>query len=58
VVTIGGTLLASCRQLRADGALIDTVVCAIARPGGLLLGDLRRSRTGDDLIADNDRFAA
>ena len=34
VVTTGGALLASCRQLRADGALIDTVVCAIDRDQG------------------------
>ncbi|MEU5906159.1 orotate phosphoribosyltransferase [Micromonospora sp. NPDC047527] len=34
VVTTGGALLASCRQLRADGALIDTVVCAIDREQG------------------------
>jgi orotate phosphoribosyltransferase len=34
VVTTGGALLASCRQLRAGGALIDTVVCAIDREQG------------------------
>jgi orotate phosphoribosyltransferase len=31
VVTTGGALLASCRALRAEGAVIDTVVCAIDR---------------------------
>ncbi|MFI1276423.1 orotate phosphoribosyltransferase [Micromonospora sp. NPDC020751] len=34
VVTTGGALLASCRQLRADGAKIDSVVCAIDREQG------------------------
>ncbi|WP_405430264.1 orotate phosphoribosyltransferase [Micromonospora sp. NBC_00617] len=34
VVTTGGALLASCRQLRASGALIETVVCAIDREQG------------------------
>ncbi|MEU8169439.1 orotate phosphoribosyltransferase [Micromonospora sp. NPDC049004] len=34
VVTTGGALLASCRQLRAGGAVIDTVVCAIDREQG------------------------
>ncbi|MFG3554826.1 orotate phosphoribosyltransferase [Micromonospora sp. NPDC047557] len=34
VVTTGGALLASCRQLRASGAVIETVVCAIDREQG------------------------
>jgi orotate phosphoribosyltransferase len=34
VVTTGGALLASCRALRAEGAVIDTVVCAIDREQG------------------------
>jgi orotate phosphoribosyltransferase len=34
VVTTGGALLASCRQLRAEGARVDTVVCAIDREQG------------------------
>jgi orotate phosphoribosyltransferase len=34
VVTTGGALVASCRQLRASGALIDVVVCAIDREQG------------------------
>ncbi|MGC5380704.1 orotate phosphoribosyltransferase [Micromonospora sp. DT68] len=34
VVTTGGALLASCRQLRASGAMVDTVVCAIDREQG------------------------
>ncbi|MEU4399562.1 orotate phosphoribosyltransferase [Micromonospora orduensis] len=34
VVTTGGALLASCRQLRANGAKVDTVVCAIDREQG------------------------
>ncbi|MFF5180199.1 orotate phosphoribosyltransferase [Micromonospora sp. NPDC000316] len=34
VVTTGGALLASCRQLRASGARIDWVVCAIDREQG------------------------
>lgn len=34
IVTTGGALLASCRDLRASGALIDTVVCAIDREQG------------------------
>ena len=34
VVTTGGALLASCRQLRASGALIDAVVWAIDREQG------------------------
>ncbi|MFG2040933.1 orotate phosphoribosyltransferase [Dactylosporangium sp. NPDC048998] len=34
VVTTGGALLASCRQLRAAGASVDTVVCAIDREQG------------------------
>lgn len=31
VVTTGGALLPSCRQLRVNGALVDAVVCAIDR---------------------------
>jgi orotate phosphoribosyltransferase len=34
VVTTGGALLASCQQLRAAGALVETVVCAIDREQG------------------------
>lgn len=34
VVTTGGALLASCRSLRANGAQVDTVVCAIDREQG------------------------
>jgi orotate phosphoribosyltransferase len=34
VVTTAGALLASCAALRAQGALIDTVVCAIDREQG------------------------
>jgi len=34
VVTTGGALLASCAALRADGALLDTVLCAIDREQG------------------------
>ncbi|MGC4856475.1 orotate phosphoribosyltransferase [Micromonospora sp. DT4] len=34
VVTTGGALLSSCRQLRAGGALVETVVCAIDREQG------------------------
>jgi orotate phosphoribosyltransferase len=34
VVTTGGALLASCRQLRANGAKVDSVVCAIDREQG------------------------
>lgn len=34
VVTTGGALLASCRQLRAIGAKVDLVVCAIDREQG------------------------
>lgn len=34
VVTTGGALLNGCRALRADGALLDTVVCAIDREQG------------------------
>ncbi|WP_422738922.1 orotate phosphoribosyltransferase [Micromonospora sp. WMMD729] len=34
VVTTGGALLASCRQLRAAGAKVETVVCAIDREQG------------------------
>ncbi|MGV9211942.1 orotate phosphoribosyltransferase [Micromonospora sp. RB23] len=34
VVTTGGALLASCRQLRAGGAKVDSVVCAIDREQG------------------------
>ncbi|MDG4808512.1 orotate phosphoribosyltransferase [Micromonospora sp. WMMD1120] len=34
VVTTGGALLASCRQLRAGGAMVETVVCAIDREQG------------------------
>jgi orotate phosphoribosyltransferase len=34
VVTTGGALLASCRQLRALGATVETVVCAIDREQG------------------------
>lgn len=34
VVTTGGALLASCRELRASGAKIDSVVCAIDREQG------------------------
>ncbi|MFC4017096.1 orotate phosphoribosyltransferase [Micromonospora sp. GCM10011542] len=34
VVTTGGALLASCRQLRAAGAEVDSVVCAIDREQG------------------------
>jgi orotate phosphoribosyltransferase len=34
VVTTGGALLASCRELRAAGAEIDWVVCAIDREQG------------------------
>lgn len=34
VVTTGGALLASCESLRAEGAVIDTVVCAIDREQG------------------------
>jgi orotate phosphoribosyltransferase len=31
VVTTGGALLAACTALRSEGALVDTVVCAIDR---------------------------
>jgi orotate phosphoribosyltransferase len=34
VVTTGGALLASCRLLRANGARVDSVVCAIDREQG------------------------
>ncbi|MFI5929026.1 orotate phosphoribosyltransferase [Micromonospora sp. NPDC051543] len=34
VVTTGGALLASCRQLRNSGAEVDSVVCAIDREQG------------------------
>jgi len=34
VVTTAGALLASCALLRAEGALVDTVVCAIDREQG------------------------
>ncbi|GIJ66676.1 orotate phosphoribosyltransferase [Virgisporangium ochraceum] len=34
VVTTGGALLASCRDLRAAGAVVDLVVCAIDREQG------------------------
>jgi orotate phosphoribosyltransferase len=34
VVTTAGALLTSCKALRAQGALIDTVVCAIDREQG------------------------
>jgi orotate phosphoribosyltransferase len=34
VVTTGGALLASCRQLRSIDAQVDTVVCAIDREHG------------------------
>jgi orotate phosphoribosyltransferase len=34
VVTTGGALLASCRQLRDAGAKVDSVVCAIGREQG------------------------
>jgi orotate phosphoribosyltransferase len=34
VVTTGGVLLASCRLLRANGALVDSVVCAIDHEQG------------------------
>jgi orotate phosphoribosyltransferase len=34
VVTTGGALLASCRQLRDAGAKVDSVVCAIDREQG------------------------
>jgi orotate phosphoribosyltransferase len=34
VVTTGGALLSSCRDLRAAGALVDRVVCAIDREQG------------------------
>lgn len=34
VVTTGGALLDSCASLRAEGALVDTVVCAIDREQG------------------------
>ncbi len=34
VVTTGGALLDSCAGLRAEGALVDTVVCAIDREQG------------------------
>ena len=34
VVTTGGALLASCRHLRAAGARVETVVCAIDREQG------------------------
>jgi orotate phosphoribosyltransferase len=34
VVTTGGALLASCRHLRANGAQVDMVVCAIDREQG------------------------
>ncbi|AVT35558.1 orotate phosphoribosyltransferase [Plantactinospora sp. BB1] len=34
VVTTGGALLASCRQLRAIGAQVETVVCALDREQG------------------------
>ena len=34
VVTTGGALLASARQLRSAGAILDTVVCAIDREQG------------------------
>jgi orotate phosphoribosyltransferase len=34
VVTTGGALLASCRNLRAEGAHVDAVVCAIDREQG------------------------
>lgn len=34
VVTTGGALLAACRELRAGGALVETVVCAIDREQG------------------------
>lgn len=34
VVTTGGALLASCRLLRAGGAVLETVVCAIDREQG------------------------
>jgi orotate phosphoribosyltransferase len=34
VVTTGGALLTSCRRLRDEGAILDTVVCAIDRGEG------------------------
>lgn len=34
VVTTGGALLASCARLRDEGAIVDTVVCAIDREQG------------------------
>jgi orotate phosphoribosyltransferase len=55
VVTTGGALVASCRQLRASGALIDVVVCAIDREQGGLANlaaqrlELRAALTRRDL---------
>ena len=34
VLTTGGALLSSCQGLRADGAIVETVVCAIDREQG------------------------
>lgn len=34
VVTTGGALLASCALLRSEGAVVDTVICAIDREQG------------------------
>ncbi|HEY8719038.1 orotate phosphoribosyltransferase [Pengzhenrongella sp.] len=57
VVTTGGALLASCAALRSEGALVETVVCAIDRlQGGAenLLAEglaLRAALTRTDLEA-------
>ena len=57
VVTTGGALLASCAALRSEGALVETVVCAIDRlqggAGNLLAENLtlRAALTRTDLEA-------
>ena len=46
VVTTGGALLDACPMLRAEGAVVDTVVCAIDRQQG---GDGRLGEAGLEL---------
>jgi orotate phosphoribosyltransferase len=48
VVTTGGALIASCRNLREAGAIVDTVLCAIDRDQG---GGANLAREGLQLRA-------
>ena len=59
VVTTGGALISGCKALRVDGAVLDTVVCAIDREQGgsnNLAAEgitLRAALTRADLVSEN-----